>query len=345
MKKVSKQKSLVFLFALKGALSRGLSLEVGIDMLAKIQPKPLNKYLNQIMFLVKNKNKKIFVLLEQYGFITKEEQIIFEKAKDTKMAINKVLEMRKIQNRFSTLFLKMFAFPFIAFIATPILVYVLLGKFDVVLSQLFLLLKNKGITPTFYDLGLPSAYYFVWDRQILIYISVTAAVTAFIFYNIFFYLKRYKPQILYKLLSPVAYDDLPYLLSYMAALNKVGYPMRKVVNILAQSNLKPGWTMFFKDLEKKVQSGQKIYLSFQKENFPKEIVTYVKYDELNGDFWGNIESLKELAVMRNKEISSLFEMQIKPYVTLIGWAVVIYFISGLMLFSFAVNNLASLLQG
>ena len=144
-------------------------------------------------------------------------------------------------------------------------------------------------------------------------------------------------------MSPTAYDDLPYLLAYMSILNKVGYPIKKVAEILAQSNLKPGWKMFFKDLENRIKKGEKIYISFKREGFPEEIVTYIKYDELGGDFWANIDSLKDLTIMRNNEISDLFSSQLKPYITLLGWLIVIYFLSGVFLFSFAINNLANLL--
>jgi len=343
-KKVSKQQSRVFLLALKGALSRGLSLETAIEMLSDIQPKPINIYLKQIILLVRQKNKKIFDLLTQYGFITKEEQIIFEKAKNSKYALNKILEMREIQNQFSKTFLKMFSFPFIATIFMPLIIYWVLGKFTNALAQIFLMLRNKGIEPTFDDLGLPSIYYYVWDRSVLLYISAIALIVTVLFYGIFFYLRRQKPHILYKLLPPTAYDDLPYLLSYMSILNKIGFPIKKVAEILAKSNLKPGWRGFFIDLEKRVKNGGKIYLSFQKERFPKEIITYIKYDELSGDFWANIDGLKDLVIMRNKDITSILMDNIKPYVTLLGWAIIIYFISGIMLFSFAVNNLVSLIE-
>ena len=344
-KKVSKGKSLIFLFALRGALSRGLPLETSIEMLSKIQSKPINVYLRQIIFLVRKKNKKIFTLLEQYGFITNEERIVFEKAKDTKFALNKVLEMRKIQDNFSKVFLKLFIMPFSALIFAPLLTYWVLGNFSMAMDSIFTMLKSRGITPTFDDLGLPSFYYFVWDTSILIKISVISAIVAVIFYGSFFYLKRYKPRILYKILPPTAYDDLPYLLSYMSILNKVGFPIKKVAEILAKSNLKPGWHMFFKDLEKRVKNGESIYLAFKKENFPNEIVTYIKYDELNGDFWANIDGLRELAIMRNKDITDIFTSHIKPYTVLLGWGIIIFFISGIMLYSFSINNLASLLQG
>jgi len=343
-KKVSKQQSVVFLFALKGALGRGLSLETGIEMLSNIQPKPVSTYLKQIMFLVKQKNKKLFDLLTQYGFITNEEKIVFEKAKDGKFALNKILEMREIQDQFSKNFLKMLSFPFIVTIFMPLIIYWVLGKFTGALSQIFLMLRNKGIEPTFDDLGLPSIYYYVWDKNVLLYISATALIVTVLFYSTFFYLKKYKPQILYTILPPTAYDDLPYLLSYMSILNKVGFPIKKVAEILAKSNLKPGWRGFFQDLEKRVKNGEKIYVSFEREKFPKEIITYIKYDELSGDFWGNIDSLKDLTIMRNKDITEMLLNQIKPYVTLLGWAAVIYFVSGIMLFSFAVNNLVGLMQ-
>ena len=343
MKKVSKQKSLTFLFALKGAISRGLSLEMGIEMLSKFQGKPINKYLNQILFLVKKKNKRIFELLEQFGFITKEEKVLFEKAKDIRFVMDRVLEMRKIQGSFTKAFLKLFPMLVFASVFMPLITYAILGKFTGVMSQLFYILKAKGITPTFDDLGLPSMFYYVWDKNILLYVSVAFGIFFTIFFGIFFYLKRYKPSILYKLLPPTAYDDLPFLLSYMGALNRVGYPIKKVADILAESDLKPGWKLFFNDLKKRVKKGENIYLSFQRENFPKEIVTYVKYDEMSGDFWGNIESLKELSMMRNRDITELVTAQIKPYMTLLGWGLIIYFITGVMLFSFAMNNLSNLI--
>jgi len=343
--KVSKQKSLMFLFALRGALSRGFSLEIAIEMLSKIQPKPVNKYLSQIIFLVRKRNAKIFPLLEQYGFITKEERILFENAKDTKFAVSKVIEMRKIQNRFSTSFLKLFIFPFIVLMTVPVGLYFILGKFNSALNQIFFLLKSRGITPTFDDLGLPSCYYFVWDRKILFYISGISTVVFVLFFGVFLYLRKYKPEVLYKILYPTAFDDLPYLFSYMSALNKVGIPIKKIAEILAKSNLKPGWKRFFKDLEKRVKNGEKIYIAFEKYGFPKEIVTYIRYDEMSGDFWANIDGLKDLAMMRNKEITDMVLSQLKPVFTLIGWFIVVFFLSGLMLYSFGINNLASLLQG
>jgi type II secretory pathway component PulF len=344
MKKVSIQKSTAFLYALRGALGRGLSLEMAIEMLSKIQPKPLNKYLNQIIFLVKKKNKKIPDLLYQYDFLTKEEKIILEKANDAKFAIDKIIEMRKIDGLFLKSFFKTVSFPFIALIIAPIGVKALLVKIDPILQEMFLLLKEKGITPTYDVLGLPNIFYFLWDRKILDIVSITSAVIFIGLIVGIFALREFKPSVLYRMIPYAAYDDMPYILSYMSALNKVGYPAEKVADILARSNIRKGWKQFFLNLRKRINKGEKIYQEFERAKFPKEIVTYIKYDELGGDFWHSIDSIKELAISRNKQVSDFFVGQLKPLMTILGYAIIFFFLISVLMLNFAMTNIGNLLS-
>jgi hypothetical protein len=341
--KLSKIKSTAFLYALKGALSRGFSLELSIEMLSKVQPKPINKYLENIVFLVKKKNEKIPNLLHKFGFITQEEKIILEKAQDTKFAINSIIEMRKIDGLFLKSFFKVVTLPFLALIFAPLGVKKLLENIDPILSQMFYMLKAKGIEPSFEMLGIPKMFYFLWDRKILDYVTFTSAVV-FIFIIVFiFFTRTYKPSILYKLLPPASYDDMPYILSYMASLNKVGYPAEKVADILAKSNLRPGWKEMFLRIKENIKKGGKIYTEFERMCFPKEIVTYIKYDELSGDFWGNIEEIKNLSIERNKQISEFFTGQIKPVSTILTYMIIFYFIVGILMLNLSLTNIGNLI--
>lgn len=339
--KVSKEKSTMFLYALRGALSRGLSIEKAIEMLSQVQPKPLSKILKNITFLVKKKHKRIPDLLYQYGILNKNEKVILEQAKDAKFAINEILEMRKIQGQFLRSLIKLLWFPLLVLFAMPFLTHWLMSMFKGAIDNMILILKQKGID---FHYNIPHAFYYIYHPKWLYYQSIIVAVFTFLFFAIYFYLLYYKPSILYKIFKPAAYDDLPYILSYMSALNKVGFPVEKIAEILGKSNIRPGWRRFFKNMQKKIKQGEYIYTEFKKMNFPEEMVIYMKYDEINGDLWESIDSLKELSMERNKEINEFLSLKLKNLTTILTYAIIAYFIIGVVLLNFSLMNIANLLS-
>ena len=331
----------MFLYALKGALSRGIPLAMSIEMLSKIQPKPLDKYLKRIIFLVKKKNKRIPDLLAQYDFLTPNEKIILEKSADAKFAIDEIINMRKIQDQFTSSLIKLLAFPALILIVMPFISNFMLNAFKRPFNDMLLILKSKGIT---YHMQTPKIFYYVYHQNWLFYTSIIAGVIIGGIFILYFYLKQYKPQILYRFLTPVAYDDLPFILSYMSALNKVGFPVEKVAEILAKSSIKPGWKLFFKNLQKRIIKGDKIYVEFKNQGFPKEMVTYIEYDELGGNFWDSIDSLKDLAIERNKEINHFLLNQLKPVFTYLSYGIMIFFVIGIVLLNLEMYNITNLLS-
>ena len=331
----------MFLYALKGALSRGIPLASAIEMLSKVQPKPLDKYLKRIVFLVKQKNKRIPDLLAQYDFLTPNEKIILEKASDAKFAINEIINMRKIQDQFTSSLIKLLGFPVFVLITMPFLTRFMLNAFKQPFNDMLMILKSKGIV---YHMQTPKIFYYVYHPSWLFYTSIISGAVISVIFFLYFYFKHYKPQILYKFLTPVAYDDLPFILAYMSALNKVGYPVERVAEILAKSSIKPGWKLFFKNLKNRIVKGDKIYVEFKRQNFPKEMVTYIEYDELGGNFWDSIDSLKDLAIERNKEINTFLLKQLKPIFTYLSYMIIIYFILGIILLNLEMYNITNLLS-
>ena len=338
--KISNQKSTMFLYSLRGALSRGMPLLLSIEMLSKLQPKPLNKYLSKIVFLAKRRNLKIPDLMEKYGFINYNEKIILEKAQDAKFAINQIVEMRKIQDQFTSTLFKLTSFPAIVLIVMPLATNGMLTAFKKPIDNMMLILKSKGID---YQLQVPHYFYYIYHQNWLKYASVLSVLIVGGFFLAFFLLKYYNPKILYKFIRPVAYDDLPFILTYMSALNKVGIPIEKIADILANSSIKPGWKKFFKNLQRKIKKGEKIYNEFKKQYFPAEIVTYIQYDEIAGSFWDSIDSLKELTIERNKEINGFLLNQLKPITSYFTYAIIIYYLIGIVLLNMDMYNIANAL--
>ena len=341
IKKVSKEKSTMFLYALKGALSRGLSIETAIEMLSKTQPKPLNKYLKSIMFLIRKKNKKLTDLLMQYDILNKNEKIILEQAKDAKFAINEIIKMRQIQGRFTKTLISLAWFPVGLLIIMPFITHWILNILSKPLDNLKLILKQKGIE---FHYSIPHIFYYIYHPNWLYYqafIVFFITVGCILLYSFFLY---YKPSILYKILQPVAYDDLPYIFNYMSALNKVGFPVEKIADILAKSNIRTGWKTFFKNMQKRIIKGEKVYSEFRKMNFPEEMVMYLQYDEINGDLWTSIDSLKELTINRSKEINDFLIMKIKNIILLLSYSIIVYYILGTVLLNFNYMRIANLLS-
>lgn len=341
LKKVSKEKSTMFLYALKGALSRGLSIEKSIEMLSKTQPKPLNRYLKNIIFLIKKKNKKISDLLASYDILTKNEKIILEQAKDAKFAVSEIIKMRQIQGQFIKSFFTLIYFPILVLIFMPFLTKYMLSLFQKPINDMLIILKQKGIA---FHYNIPKIFYYIYHPQWLTYQSIIIIVLAGGIIGSYFYLLYYKPSVLYKILKPSAFDDMPYILNYMSALNKVGFPVEKIAEILGKSDIRPGWKTFFKNMQKRIKNGEKIYVEFRKMNFPEEIVTYIQYDELNGNFWNSIDELKELAINRNKEINTFLMSKLKGIFTMLAFAIIIYFLIGVILLNFNLMNIANLLS-
>jgi type II secretory pathway component PulF len=198
--KISKQKSTMFLYALKGALSMGIPLTQAVKMLSKTQPKPLNNVLKRITFLVENKNDRIEDLLEKFGIINYNEKLLLEKANDTKFAVNEIIKMRKIQNQFTGTLIKLFRFPLIVLITMPFLAQYLVGVFSVPLNQLKLILKSMGIT---YHLTVPNYFFYVYHPEWLPYVAVGSGILFIGMFIVYMYLSKNK--YLYSSVNRVSY--------------------------------------------------------------------------------------------------------------------------------------------
>jgi len=123
-------------------------------------------------------------------------------------------------------------------------------------------------------------------------------------------------------------------------LQKVGLDQVRVYNLLKESSPKVGWIRLFDSLEKEAIAGRNIFTVFEKFNFPKDVILVLKSSEVSKTFWDNMGSLvtyvKETNIAKHKTINSM----LGGFSTIAGFLIILYFVSGLFMAMFELQNLS-----
>ena len=233
--------------------------------------------------------------------------------------------------------MKLFAFPVIAVIIGLFIAHIAQPTFhDMVYSLVDQVRIAKGI-----DLSDQSdLMWYLEDKNITLYILEGYVVVLAILISTYFYYLKYKPEVIYKLLPLKAYDDVPYILMLIYNLQKVGLDQVRVYRILKEASPRIGWVKLFDNLEKEAMAGRFIYTVFERYSFPKDVVLVLKSAEVSKTFWDNMEALvvyvSETNHNKHKTITSLFG----GFTTVAGFLIILYFVSGLFMAMFSLQNLA-----
>lgn len=343
---LSKSQKLLLLYSLKASLNMGITLQKAIELQSLSQKGKIKKLLTKANYLIVHKQKKTADALYATGIIKNEEKILLSNSKDPKMALQLIIETIELQGQFDKTLLSILWFPVLAVLGGMFAAYKMLPIFLKPFHELLKIVKIKGI-PTQNLQHFDSYLWYINNYKdlpeyMLIYSGVVLGIII-----LYFYLRYFYSEIIYKIFPLSAYDDLPFILTYMKGLKQVGLPTEKIFKILANAKVKPTWKRLFIVLLKNVEKNDtnfKISQTFKRFNYPNEVVNFLKYAEETNNFWDNIENLIKFVKEKNKIGNRFFKETIGKISTPLGYIILLYFLIGPVLIMLKTQTIQSALM-
>lgn len=164
-------------------------------------------------------------------------------------------------------------------------------------------------------LGVPA--YFTYD---VAYggLAISIFVTLFIFLG-YVYTEKYKPGWLYKVFKTQAYSDGRFMFRILNGMLSAGISFHKTSLILSKDYFKEGLRPFFRDLAVMINRNKKLYIMFERYNFPPLITADIKLSELSKT------SFSEVTKALYQTCDTMFEKQINYMV--IQWRFLFWMIA------------------
>jgi len=340
LNKISKKDSFAVIYSLLSLVKLGNSLMTSLSLLEEMENGKVKKHLKTVILLVNSKGYHVSKALHAMGFMSDYEALILENAKDVKKSLKDIIDMREINGNFTSTFLKLSVFPVLCVIIGLFIAYKVLPIFSEPLESINKILEIRGVS-SIHEEGISDLFWYI-NYPELILPSLYAYVCFIIFfYGGYFYLREKNPSILYKGVKLVAYDDMPFILLFMRALNRTGMVPVEIAEVLSKSNIKSGWKPLFGNIKNGINNRTPIYKVFEKFNFPKEVTLIVKSAEIGKSFWENIDGLIQYTMERNENGNKLLLRYFGGLSTLIGYSIVIYFLIGIFIIMLEIQTVAT----
>jgi hypothetical protein len=336
-KKLPTKNSTAILRSFESLIKVGNSLPSAIEVLIQVETGKTRRVLEKVNYYITKQDYSIGQALEQEGIIQNTEVVVIDKSTNALEAVKSIIAIRELTGNFEETVFKLFFFPVLAVIIGLSVAYAFQPTFhDMVFNLVDQVRIAKGIDMSD-DTDL---MWYLLDRNLNLYIMgiYLLIISSIIF--IYFYKLKYKPENIYKTLPLKAYDDVPYILMLIYNLQKVGLDQVRVFRLLKESSPRQGWIKLFDLLEKEALEGRFIYTVFDKYHFPKDVVLVLKSAEVSKTFWDNTEVLvtyvKDTNLNKHKNIQSTFG----GLSTVVGFLIILYFVSGLFMAMFSLQNIA-----
>jgi hypothetical protein len=126
-------------------------------------------------------------------------------------------------------------------------------------------------------LGIPG--YFTYEIA-YIGLGISIFITAFIFFG-YLYCEKYKPAWLYKVFKTQAFSDGRFMFRILNGMLSAGISFHKTSLILSKDYFKDGLRPFFHELADIINRNRKLFIVFEKYNFPTIITADIKLSELS----------------------------------------------------------------
>lgn len=336
-KKLPTKSSTAILRSFESLIKVGNSIPSAIEVLVQVESGRTKRILEKVHYSITKQDISIGKALEKEGIIQDTEVVVIDKSTNALEAVKSIIAIRDLSGNFEKTMLRLFAFPVIAVVIGLGIAYAFQPTFyDMVYNLIAQVKVAKGI-------DLSDEVSLMWylenrDRNLYIVVSYISLLTIII--SLYFYNLRYKPESIYKTLPLKAYDDVPYILMLIYNLQKVGLDQVRVFRLLRESSPRIGWIKLFDLLEKEAVAGRYIYTIFDRYHFPKDVVLVLKSAEVSKTFWDNTEVLvtyvRETNSNKHKNIHALFG----GLSTVLGFLIILYFVVGLFMAMFELQNLA-----
>jgi hypothetical protein len=126
-------------------------------------------------------------------------------------------------------------------------------------------------------LGIPG--YFTYDIAYM-GLGISIFITAFILFG-YIYCEKYKPGWLYGVFKTQAFSDGRFMFRILNGMLSAGISFHKTSLILSKDYFKVGLRPFFHELSDIINRNKKLFIVFEKYNFPTIITADIKLSELS----------------------------------------------------------------
>jgi len=339
--KLNKNESLTILFGLRAALKLGLTIQEAIALQSETSKGKIAKVLAKADYLINKKRKKIADVFYKLGILTIDEKYILENAgMAAKQAINEIIKLREIKGRFDKTLFSLLWFPFLSGIIGMSLVIFLYPKFNKPFQAIIEMAELRGVT----DLETSTGFWYIDNFYMVKYVLALWIITGFVLLAAYIFLRKYYPDFIYRIFKLAAYDDIPYILTYMKILHNLGVPPIQIVNMLYNSNTNPGWKKLFFKLKQAIANSKPVWREFKRYGFPDEITLFMKYAEESKDFWGNIENMISFTFQKSIDGNEMLKRIWGPMSSYIAYTIIVYFLTGVLMFIFQMQAIATAMQ-
>lgn len=336
-KKLPVKSSTAILRSFESLIKVGNSIPSAIEVLVQVESGRTRRVLEKVHYSITKQDVSIGKALEKEGIIFDTEVVVIDKSTNALEAVKSIIAIRELSGNFEKTMLRLFAFPAIAVVIGLTIAYFAQPTFyDMVYNLVAQVKVAKGI-----DMGNDvDLMWYLKDRSLNLYLIIGYIGFLTFMISLYFYYLRYKPEVIYKTLPLKAYDDVPYILMLIYNLQKVGLDQVRVFRLLKESSPRIGWIRLFDLLEKEALAGRFIYSIFDRYHFPKDVVLVLKSAEVSKTFWDNTQVLvtyvQETNANKHKNIQALFG----GFSTVFGFLIILYFVAGLFMAMFTLQNLA-----
>ena len=215
---------------------------------------------------------KLEAILHKHKFLNGFQYSLVVNSRNTVDGLKLVLSFKKAN---SNLILKMINPIFIPMSIVIFTFYGLILYLNLLQKELVTLKKLNPDVEEF--LQIPK--YFNHDFA-YIGLGVSIFITAFIFFG-YIYCERYKPAWLYKVFKTQAYSDGRFMFRILNGMLSAGISFHKTSLILSKDYFKEGLKPFFTELADIINKNKKLFIVFEKYNFPAIITADIKLSELS----------------------------------------------------------------
>ncbi len=211
-------------------------------------------------------------ILFKHKFLNSFQFSLVVNSTNTLDGLKLVLSFKKANSNLIAKMINPIFVPLVIIIGT---FYGLVKYLDILQLDLILLRKLNPDVEQF--LGIPK--YFTYDFA-YIGLAISIIITAFIFFG-YLYTEKYKPGWLYKVFKTQAYSDGRFMFRILNGMLSAGISFHKTSLILSKDYFKEGLRPFFRDLAVMINKNKKLYVMFEKYNFPPLITADIKLSELS----------------------------------------------------------------
>lgn len=215
---------------------------------------------------------KLEAILHKHKFLNSFQFSLIVNSTSTVEGLKLVLSFKKANTNLIGKMINPIFVPMMIIIAT---FYGLIMYLDLLQKELVQLKKLNPDVEQF--LGIPK--YFTYDFA-YIGLGLSIFVTAFIFFG-YLYAEKYKPAWIYKVFKTQAFSDGRFMFRILNGMLSAGISFHKTSLILSKEYFKEGLRPFFGELADIINRNKKLFIVFEKYNFPAIITADIKLSELS----------------------------------------------------------------